>query len=65
MAKSANSKVIFLPAQNQTVQESLAKALSDEGKSQSPVPYGSAEHEYGHNNQGFQSAINASIVERM
>jgi hypothetical protein len=65
MAKSANSKVIFLPAQNQTVQESLAKALSSEGTSQSPAPHGGAEHEYGQGTQGFQSAMNSSIVEHM
>jgi hypothetical protein len=65
MAKSANSKIIFLPAKNQTVQESIAKAFSGEGSSQSPVPHGSAEQEYGQNNQGFQSAINSSIIEHM
>lgn len=34
MAKSAHSKVIFLPAQNQTVQEAMAKAFSGEESSQ-------------------------------
>jgi hypothetical protein len=29
------------------------------------VPHGSAEQEYGQNNQGFQSAINSSIIEHM
>ena len=63
MAKTANSKVIFLPAQNQTVQEALAKA--GPSSSSNPLPYTSAEQEYGHGNQGFQSAINSSIVEHM
>jgi len=64
MAKTANSKVIFLPAQNQTVQEALAKG--EQSSSSNPLPYTtSAEQEYGHGNQGFQSAINSSIVEHM
>ncbi|KAF2477878.1 stomatin family protein-like protein [Lindgomyces ingoldianus] len=64
MAKSANSKVIFLPAQNQTVQSQLAAA---EAHGEGPSKYGaqSAEHEYGHGNQGFQSAINAHVIENM
>lgn len=65
MAHSANSKVIFLPAQNQTVQESMAKSFSGEGSSQSPVVHGSAEQEFGQDTQGFQKAINASIIEHM
>lgn len=65
MAHSANAKVIFLPAQNQTVQESMAKSFTGEGSSQNPVLPGSAEHEFGQGAQGFQSAINAAIVEHM
>jgi hypothetical protein len=65
MAKTANAKVIFLPAQNQTVQEALAKEAG-QSSSSNPLPYSSsAEHEYGHGNQGFQSALNSSIVEHM
>lgn len=65
MAKSANSKVIFLPAQNQTVQNALAQA---EAAGQGPSAHGfqsSAAQEYGSNDQGFQSAINAHVVENM
>jgi len=64
MARSANSKVIFLPAQNQTVQSQLAQA---EAVGEGPSRYGaqSAEQEYGHNNPGFQSAINAHVIENM
>jgi erythrocyte band 7 integral membrane protein len=65
MAKSANSKVIFLPAQNQTVQESMAQNLSAEGSSQIPMSHGSAEQEYGQHSKGFQSAINSSVIEHM
>jgi len=67
MAKTANSKVIFLPAQNQTVQSMLAQAEAhgEEPSSSHNTGPQSAEHEYGHNNPGFQSAINSSIIERM
>ncbi|KAF2402508.1 stomatin family protein [Trichodelitschia bisporula] len=70
MAKSANSKVIFLPAQNQTVQEQLAHVphQGSGGQGSSSNPFGtssSAEHEYGQGNQGFQSAINAHVIENI
>lgn len=67
MARTANSKVIFLPAQNQTVQSMMANTNAGEGSSTGVMPLNdsSAEHEYGHGNQGFQSAINASIVEHL
>jgi erythrocyte band 7 integral membrane protein len=76
MAKSANSKVIFLPAQNQTVQSALAQAdahgegpssyqpRSNNGSSSMGVQ-SSAAQEYGDNNHGFQSAINAHVIENM
>jgi len=74
MAKSANSKVIFLPATNQTVTQSMQEMtggsqFNGEGSS-SPHPravvqHGGAESEYGNGNQGFQSAINSSIIEHM
>ncbi|USP75171.1 stomatin family protein [Curvularia clavata] len=65
MAKSANSKVIFLPAQNQTVQSALAQA---EAAGEGPSSHGfqsSAANEYGGNDAGFQSAINAHVIENM
>lgn len=65
MAKSANSKVIFLPAQNQTVQSQLAAA---EAHGEGPSSYGapqSVQQEYGHGNPGFQSAINSHVIENM
>lgn len=77
MAKTANSKVIFLPAQNQTVQSALAQADSvGEGPSSyqpnskntpgnSMGVQSSAEHEYGGGNHGFQSAINSHVIENM
>ncbi|KAF2455284.1 hypothetical protein BDY21DRAFT_387068 [Lineolata rhizophorae] len=66
MAKTANSKVIFLPAQNQTVQQALSQAENaGEGPSRYSQPNSGAEGEYGHHNQGFQSAVNARMVENM
>lgn len=73
MAKTANSKVIFLPAQNQTVQSALAQA---DAAGEGPSSHGyngnnalgvqsSAGHEYGGNDHGFQSAINSRVIENM
>jgi regulator of protease activity HflC (stomatin/prohibitin superfamily) len=65
MAKSANSKVIFLPATNQTVQSQLAQA---DTYGEGPSSHGagsSAQHEYGNGNPGFQSAINSHVIENM
>lgn len=72
MAKTANSKVIFLPAQNQTVQSALAQA---DAVGEGPSSYkqgdnvmgieSSAAQEYGGNNHGFQSAINSHVIENM
>lgn len=69
MAKSANSKVIFLPATNQTVQEQFADAAAhhgESGPSRSPAGISSsAGQEYGSQNHGFQSAINSNVIEHM
>jgi len=73
MAKSANSKVIFLPATNQTVQAQMADITEHPGQggnhgagsSSNPFSGSSAEAEYGGNNSGFQQAINSQIIERM
>jgi erythrocyte band 7 integral membrane protein len=73
MSKSANSKVIFLPAMNQTVQQQLAQA---DAAGEGPSSHGadgsnslgvqsSAGREYGQDNQGFQSAINSHVIENM
>ncbi|PPJ51123.1 hypothetical protein CBER1_06601 [Cercospora berteroae] len=70
MAKTANSKVIFLPAQNQTVQSQLAQAEAvGEGPS-SYRDYGTTNthantNEFAGNTHGFQSAVNARVVENM
>ena len=68
-SRSTSSKVIFLPAQNQTVQAAMAQAAqadsSGEGPSQYKYKPEGIESEYGHGNMGFQSAINAGIIENM
>ncbi|KAF2487435.1 hypothetical protein BDY17DRAFT_288964 [Neohortaea acidophila] len=67
MAKTANSKVIFLPAQNQTVQSQLAEADKyGEGPSRYQTEnYASAGQEFAGSTQGFQSAINAGVIEHI
>ena len=65
MAKSANSKVIFLPATNQTVQEQMSTMVAESSDSQIPTAAPMFSPENGMSNPGFQSAINANIVEHM
>lgn len=60
MAKTANSKVIFLPAMNQTVQQQLAAADS---AGEGPSNYGGGQASNGDN--GFQRAMNARVVENI
>lgn len=67
MAKTANSKVIFLPAPNQTVQQQLAMA---ETVGEGPSRYNNtAPHMFDSNpsadDDGFQRAINARVVENI
>ena len=68
MAKTANSKVIFLPATNQTVQQQLAQAdtfgegPSSHGESSSSK----GSHPFmGDTNDGFQQAMNARVIENI
>ena len=62
MAKSANSKVIFLPATNQTVQSQLA-GVGGGAHGEGPSGTGSgAAQDFGSDDGGFQSAINAQVV---
>jgi len=74
MAKSANSKVIFLPAQNETVQSALAHAdahadaPASHPTSSSSNPLGiqtDPAREYARSSPGFQGAINAHVIENM
>jgi regulator of protease activity HflC (stomatin/prohibitin superfamily) len=59
MAKTANSKVIFLPAMNQTVQQQLAAA---ENAGEGPSNYGTMDNRQ---EDGFQRAMNARVVENI
>ncbi|KAL1877592.1 hypothetical protein VTK73DRAFT_8501 [Phialemonium thermophilum] len=60
MAKSANSKVIFLPAANQTMPGPAAfnAALSKTGDGGNDVDFSS-------NDPGFQQAFNANVIEHI
>jgi len=60
MAKSANSKVIFLPAPNQTVGQPIAAA---ENAGEGPSRYNTGSAVDASNNDGFQRAINARVIE--
>ncbi|KAL8691024.1 MAG: hypothetical protein Q9218_003662 [Villophora microphyllina] len=66
MAKTANSKVIFLPAANQTVQQQLAQADTyGEGPSshgQSSKSSNAFPHD---TNDSFQQAMNARVIENI
>lgn len=65
MAKSANSKVIFLPAPNQTVQQQMQMADTvGEGPS-SYQQVGQHVNDFGAGTEGFQNAINSRVVENM
>ncbi|KAI9674148.1 MAG: hypothetical protein M1817_001966 [Caeruleum heppii] len=67
MAKSANSKVIFLPATNQTVQSQLAMA---DHAGEGPSKYGGssgggAQRDFGVDDNSLQQAVNARVIENM
>ncbi|KIH89208.1 hypothetical protein SPBR_07445 [Sporothrix brasiliensis 5110] len=65
MAKSANSKVIFLPATNQTMPGSPAfdAALQPANSGETGEP--SHFSEFAGQNHGFQSAVNARVIENI
>lgn len=68
MAKSANSKVIFLPGPsgNPTVQQQLAVADDHgEGPSSHGSNRGQSQSFQGNTNDGFQQAMNARVVENI
>lgn len=68
MAKSANSKVIFLPAANQTMGNALnaAIAANPTGESSSAAEGGSGNNQdFGGQDPGFQQAMHARVVENI
>lgn len=64
MAKSANSKVIFLPgpATSQTLQSQLSSA---DQAGEGPSKYGTSSPFSGDTNDGFQQAMNARVIENI
>ncbi|KAI8962021.1 stomatin-like protein [Daldinia sp. FL1419] len=60
MAKSANSKVIFLPAVNQTM-PGINSAITQAAKQQ----YETGESSGSHDDDGFSQAVNARIIENI
>lgn len=67
MAKTANSKVIFLPATNQTVQQQLSSAADNhgEGSSSAAANNSSTQPFMGDTGDGFQQAMNARVIENI
>lgn len=67
MAKSANSKVIFLPAANQTMPGSAAfnAALNAENTGEHSGDHQVGYSEFGGGDTSFQQAMNARIVENI
>jgi erythrocyte band 7 integral membrane protein len=62
MAKSANSKVIFLPGANQTMGNALNAAMANETGESSGRAF---EQDFGGQDPGFQQAMNARVVENI
>jgi regulator of protease activity HflC (stomatin/prohibitin superfamily) len=70
MAKTANSKVIFLPAANQTVQAQMAMAdVFGEGSKAHGASDGGrnllSSNDFGGADTGFHQAVNAHVIEHM
>ncbi|KAI4137778.1 MAG: hypothetical protein LQ341_004991 [Variospora aurantia] len=66
MAKSANSKVIFLPATNQTVQTQMAQADTyGEGPNSHASSSKSGNAFNNDTDDGFQQAMNARVIENI
>ncbi|KAL1890603.1 hypothetical protein Sste5346_008119 [Sporothrix stenoceras] len=65
MAKSANSKVIFLPATNQTMPGSPAFDAAMQAPKVGEASEPSHFSEFAGQDHGFQSAVNARVIEQM
>lgn len=65
MAKSANSKVIFLPGPSQNMSSALKSAMAGDQPGESS---GSGEvnyHDFGGQDPGFQQAMNSRVIENI
>ncbi len=65
MAKSANSKVIFLPAANQTMNLSTALNAAHASNAMEAQETGGHSDFGGQQDPSFQSAMNARVVENI
>ncbi len=65
MAKTANSKVIFLPAANQTIPEGVLKQVSQGEPSGSMSKQNTGSGFNMDANDGFQQAMNARVIENI
>ena len=66
MAKTANSKVIFLPANNSAIpQEAMNNAISGEGPSNFQSNQNTGNSFSPQTNDGFQQAMNARVIENI
>lgn len=64
MAKSANSKVIFLPAANQTMGPAMSASLQKPGEGHGALDADSGSFEFGgQQDSGFQQAMNSRMME--
>lgn len=63
MAKSANSKVIFLPAANQTM--AMSNAVASAARQEAGESSGHRDNDFGGQDPGFSQAMQARIVENM
>ncbi len=66
MAKSANSKVIFLPGASQSMgdMKSIINSQST-GESSGAIPHQDGSRDFGGQDTGFQEAINSRVIENM
>lgn len=66
MAKSANSKVIFLPGSNQGLNSALNAAVApDRAGDGSTSAVEAPQYDFGGQDHGFQQAVNARIIENI
>ena len=65
MAKTANSKVIFLPANNQSMRDQMQLAAGGEPGQPGPSGHGNQGHDFSFGDDGMQTATNARMVENI
>jgi stomatin len=66
MAKSANSKVIFLPGASQGMPDMknlVGSTAADDTRAQQPQPQEGGFRDFGGQDSGLQQAINSRVIE--